>query len=78
LNTAGDDPVGAALVLQLAKQNSILTQYETNIGTINTNVVTTETTLTSIIDTMQAAREQIVSAGSVAITESDRLDKASA
>lgn len=78
LNTAGDDPVGAARVLQLAQQNSMLTQYETNIGTINTNVVTTETTLTSIIDTMQAAREQIVSAGSGAFTDSDRLAKASA
>ncbi|KPY32915.1 flagellar hook-associated protein 3 [Pseudomonas syringae] len=78
LNTAADDPVGAARVLQLAQQNSMLTQYETNIGTINTNAVTTETTLTSIIDTMQAAREQIVSAGSGAFTDSDRLAKASA
>ncbi|MCF5713199.1 flagellar hook-associated protein 3 [Pseudomonas tremae] len=78
LNTAGDDPVGAARVLQLAQQNSMLNQYEGNIGTINTNVVTTETTLSSIIDTMQAARDEIVSAANGAYTDSDRLAKAAA
>ncbi|MFH7518981.1 flagellin N-terminal helical domain-containing protein, partial [Pseudomonas syringae group genomosp. 7] len=64
LNTARDDPVGAARVLQLAQQNSMLTQYETNICTIITMVVTTDTTLSCIIETLQASREQIVSAGS--------------
>ncbi|PBQ16707.1 flagellar hook-associated protein 3 [Pseudomonas congelans] len=78
LNTASDDPVGASRVLQLTQQNSMLTQYEANIGTINTNVVNTETALTSIVDTMQAAREEIVSASNGALTDSDRLAKAAA
>ncbi|EPN16367.1 flagellar hook-associated protein FlgL, partial [Pseudomonas syringae pv. actinidiae ICMP 19070] len=76
LNTASDDPVGAARVLQLAQQNSMLTQYASNIGTINTNIVNSETALTSIVDTMQAAREVVVSAGNGAYTDSDRLAKA--
>lgn len=77
LNTASDDPVGAARVLQLAQQNSILTQYSENIGTINTSVVNTETALTSIIDTMQAAREELISASNGNNTDSERLAKAS-
>ncbi|KPW65925.1 flagellar hook-associated protein 3 [Pseudomonas amygdali] len=76
LNTASDDPVGAARVLQLAQQNSMLTQYASNIGTISTNIVNSETALTSIVDTMQTAREVIVSAGNGAYTDSDRLAKA--
>lgn len=76
LNTASDDPVGAARVLQLAQQNSMLTQYESNIGIINTSVVNSETALTSIVDTMQAAREVIVSSGNGAYTDADRLAKA--
>ncbi|KPW20671.1 Flagellar hook-associated protein FlgL [Pseudomonas cannabina pv. alisalensis] len=76
LNTASDDPVGASRVLQLAQQNSMLTQYAANIGTINTNVVSTETALTSIIDTMQSAREEIISASNGVNTDSERLTKA--
>jgi len=76
LNTASDDPIGAARVLQLAQQNSMLTQYESNIGTINTNVVNAETALTSIVDTIQAARELVVSAGNGAYTDADRTAKA--
>ncbi|MBA1230775.1 flagellar hook-associated protein 3 [Pseudomonas viridiflava] len=76
LNTASDDPVGAARVLQLAQQNSMLTQYESNIGIINTNTVNSETAMTSIVDTMQSARELIVSAGNGAYTDADRLAKA--
>ncbi|WP_259648136.1 flagellar hook-associated protein FlgL, partial [Pseudomonas syringae] len=78
LNTASDDPVGASRVLQLAQQNSMLTQYAANIGTINTNVVSTETALTSIIDTMQSAREEIISASNGVNTDSERLTKAQA
>ncbi|GFM49492.1 flagellar hook-associated protein FlgL [Pseudomonas cichorii] len=76
LNTASDDPVGAARVLQLAQQNSMLTQYSSNIGTINTNATNSETALTSIIDAMQTAQELIVKAGNGSYTDKDRISTA--
>ncbi|MFJ4145721.1 flagellar hook-associated protein 3 [Pseudomonas sp. NPDC089734] len=76
LNTASDDPVGAARVLQLSQQNSMLTQYASNIGTINTNTTNSETALTSIIDAMQTAQELIVKAGNGSYTDADRISTA--
>jgi flagellar hook-associated protein 3 FlgL len=76
LNTAGDDPVGAARVLQLQQMNTMLNQYTSNIGTINTSVVNTETAMTSISDAIQRAQELVLSAGNATYTDKDR--KASA
>jgi flagellar hook-associated protein 3 FlgL len=76
LNTASDDPVGAARVLQLQQQNSMLTQYKSNIGIINTNTVNTETALTSLVSSMQKARELIVAAGNGSYTDADRKSTA--
>jgi flagellar hook-associated protein 3 FlgL len=69
LNTAADDPVGAARVLQLAQQNSMLTQYKSNISTINTNVNNTETALKSIQDSILAARDLVLKAGNGSYTD---------
>lgn len=76
LNTAADDPVGAARVLQLAQQNSMLTQYASNIGTINTNITNAETALSSIRESMQAARELIVKVNNGSYTDKDRVSTA--
>ncbi|MEG5265752.1 flagellar hook-associated protein 3 [Pseudomonas sp. JDS28PS106] len=76
LNTAADNPIGAARVLQLSQQNSMLTQYASNITTINTNITNTETALRSISDSIQAARELIVKAGNGSYTDSDRISTA--
>lgn len=76
LNTASDDPVGAARVLQLAQQNSMLTQYKSNISTINTNITNAETALGSIQDAILAARDLIVKAGNGSYTDKDRVSTA--
>lgn len=76
LNTASDDPVGAARVLQLSQQNSMLTQYKSNINVINTNIANSETALTSIGSAIQAARELIIKAGNGSYTDSDRVSTA--
>ena len=73
LNTASDDPVGAARVLQLTQQNAMLTQYESNIATISTNVDNSETAMSNITGTMQLAREAIVKAGNGTYTDASRV-----
>ncbi|WP_341958986.1 flagellar hook-associated protein 3 [Pseudomonas sp. RC10] len=72
LNTAGDDPVGAARVLQLQQMGTMLNQYKSNIDNINTGVVQTETALTSIDSAIQRAQELVLSAGSSTFTDKDR------
>ncbi len=76
LNTASDDPVGAARVLQLSQQNSMLTQYKSNINVINTNIDNSETALSSIGLAIQSARELIIKAGNGSYTDSDRVSTA--
>lgn len=76
LNSAADDPVGAARVLQLAQQNSMLQQYSSNITAINTSVISTETALDSIQDSILAARDLIVKAGNGSYTDKDRISTA--
>lgn len=73
LNTASDNPVGAARVLQLAQQNAMLEQYANNITTINNNTANTETAMKGITDALQRASELVISSGNGAQTDSDRL-----
>jgi flagellar hook-associated protein 3 FlgL len=72
LNTAGDDPIGAARVLELQQQGSMLLQYKSNIENINTNVVQTETALTAITSAIQRAQELVLGAGNATFTDDDR------
>jgi flagellar hook-associated protein 3 FlgL len=76
LNTAGDDPVGAARVLQLQQMNSMLTQYKSNIDTVNTGVVNTETALNAITSAVQRAQELVLAAGNSTFTDKDRQSNA--
>ncbi|MCQ3033979.1 flagellar hook-associated protein 3 [Pseudomonas syringae] len=76
LNTASDDPVGAARVLELSQQNSMLTQYGANISTIGTNVTKSETALKSIQNSLQRASELIIAAGNGTYTDNDRKSAA--
>ncbi|QKF53829.1 flagellar hook-associated protein 3 [Pseudomonas graminis] len=72
LNTAGDDPVGAGRVLQLQQMGTMLNQYKSNIDTINTGVVQTETALTAVTSAIQRAQELVLAAGNATFTDKDR------
>ncbi|MFK3796082.1 MULTISPECIES: flagellar hook-associated protein 3 [unclassified Pseudomonas] len=72
LNTAGDDPVGAARVLQLQQQGTLLNQYKSNIDSINTSVVNSETALSAITQAIQRAQELTLGAASASFTDKDR------
>lgn len=76
LNTASDNPVGAARVLQLAQQNAMLEQYANNITIVNNNTANTETAMESIITALTRANELVISSGNGGQTDSDRLANA--
>ena len=72
IKTAGDDPVGAAKLLQLQQQSSMLTQYSTNMTTATNSLNNQESVLNSINNALQRAQELSVRAGDGSLTDADR------
>lgn len=70
--TAADDPVGAARLLQLEQQKSMLGQYSTNITALGTAQAQEESVLDSINDLLQKVSELAVRAGSASLNDDDR------
>ncbi|MBH1968472.1 MAG: flagellar hook-associated protein 3 [Pseudomonadales bacterium] len=72
IQTAGDDPVGAAKLLMLQQQKDMLGQYSTNIGSIKNTLANEESVLDSINTALQRARELTLSAGDGGKSDADR------
>ncbi|MCE6981274.1 flagellar hook-associated protein 3 [Pseudomonas frederiksbergensis] len=77
VNTAADDPVGAARLLQLGQQASMLDQYSANMTTIKGTLGQTEAVMTSIGNVLQRAKELALGAGNAGYTDADRQANAS-
>ncbi|WP_095148576.1 flagellar hook-associated protein 3 [Pseudomonas sp. Irchel s3a18] len=73
LETAGDDPVGAARLLQLEQQSALLGQYNTNITALKTAQAQEESVLDSINTVLQKVSELAVRAGSISLNDDDRM-----
>ncbi|AYG46032.1 flagellar hook-associated protein 3 [Pseudomonas sp. Leaf58] len=67
-----DDPVGAARLLQLEQQQSMLKQYASNTVNVRNALGTAESTLTSIGNVLQRVNELAISSGNGAFTDADR------
>ena len=72
IQTAADDPVGAARLLQLQQQKDMLAQYTTNMNSIKSSLANQESVLTSIDNAMQKAYELALQAGGGVISDADR------
>ncbi|WP_448723380.1 flagellar hook-associated protein 3 [Pseudomonas farris] len=77
VNTAADDPVGAARLLQLGQQASMLDQFSANMTTIKGTLGQTEAVMTSIGNVLQRAKELALGAGNAGYTDADRQANAS-
>ena len=64
IQTAADDPVGAARLLQLQQQKDMLGQYSTNMNSIKASLGAQEAVLDSINTALQKASELALGAGS--------------
>ena len=72
VETAGDDPVGAARLLQLGQQSALLSQYNTNITALKTAQAQEESVLDTINTVLQKISELAVRSGSVSLNDADR------
>ncbi|KAF0863576.1 flagellar hook-associated protein 3 [Pseudomonas sp. LD120] len=72
VKTAADDPVGAARLLQLGQQASLLDQYKANSNSIKASLGQAESVMTSINNVLDRAKQLAVGAGSAGYTDADR------
>jgi flagellar hook-associated protein 3 FlgL len=72
IKTAADDPVGAAKLLQLQQQSSMLNQYNGNITNVNNALGQSESVLDGINTALQRAQELTVQAGNGGLSDNDR------
>ena len=72
IQTPADDPVGAARLLQLEEQQSLLEQYRNNLTDATNALTQEESILTTMITISQRARELTVQAGNGAYGDHDR------
>ncbi|WP_347904725.1 flagellar hook-associated protein 3 [Pseudomonas purpurea] len=77
VNTAADDPVGAARLLQLGQQSAMLDQYAANTTTLKGTLGQAESVMTSITNVLQRAKELALGAGNAGYTDNDRKANAS-
>ncbi|MCU1752484.1 flagellar hook-associated protein 3 [Pseudomonas sp. 6D_7.1_Bac1] len=72
VNTAADDPIGAARLLQLGQQSSMLDQYAGNISNLKGSYSQSETALSAIGTALQRAKELTLAASNGTQTDADR------
>lgn len=72
IQTAGDDPVGAARLLLLQQQSALLGQYDSNMTTVNNALLQEESVLSTVNDALQRASELAIQAGNGGLSDADR------
>lgn len=77
IQSAGDDPVGAAQLLMLQQQKAMLGQYSTNMGSIKSSLSNQESVLESLNTAIQRGRELALQAGNGGYSDADRKSIAS-
>lgn len=77
IQSAADDPVGAAKLLLLQQQQAMLGQYSGNMSTLKNSLTNEESVLDSVNTALQRARELALQAGNGGISDADRKSIAS-
>ncbi|VVP43079.1 hypothetical protein PS862_04988 [Pseudomonas fluorescens] len=72
IQSAGDDPVGAAQLLMLQQQQALLGQYSGNMASIKSSLANQESVLDSVNTALQRARELALQAGNGGYSDTDR------
>ncbi|MCJ0974419.1 flagellar hook-associated protein FlgL [Pseudomonas sp. PS1] len=70
--TPADDPVASVRLLQLEQQQSVLSQYDSNLTAAKNSLTQEEVTLNSVNTVLQRVRELAVQAGNGALDPQDR------
>ncbi|MGA7817311.1 flagellar hook-associated protein FlgL [Caballeronia sp.] len=74
LQTAGDNPIGAAQAVQLTAQSATLAQYATNQASATTSLGLEDSTMKGVVSTIQAIQTAVTSAGDGSLSDANRAD----
>jgi len=72
VQTAADDPVAAAQIVQLSQQQAQLTQYGSNLQSAQTRLTLEESSLSTATANLQSIRDLAVQAGDPTLNDSNR------
>jgi flagellar hook-associated protein 3 FlgL len=72
LQTASDDPLGAAQAVQLTIKTAAFSQYATNQSTALSSLQQEDTTLSSVSSVLQSIQTQLVRAGDASLNDANR------
>jgi flagellar hook-associated protein 3 FlgL len=72
LTTPSDNPLGAAQAVQVSMQGATLSQYATNQSSGLANLQAEDSTLSSVINTLQSVHTQLLSAGNATLNDTNR------
>jgi flagellar hook-associated protein 3 FlgL len=76
IQTASDDPLGAAQAVQLSSQSATLAQYSTNQSAALTSLQQEDSTLTSVGNVVQSIQTLVNRAGNASFNDTDRASMA--
>ena len=71
-NSAGDNPLAAEQAVSVAAASAVNSQYTANQGQAQSHLSLAESTLASVENVLQSARQSLVQAGSGSLNSSDR------
>jgi flagellar hook-associated protein 3 FlgL len=74
LQSAGDNPIGAAQAVQLTAQSATLAQYGANQASATTSLGLEDSTMGSVVTTMQQIQTLVTSAGNGSLTDTNRAN----
>ncbi|CAB3805207.1 flagellar hook-associated protein FlgL [Paraburkholderia fynbosensis] len=72
LNTAADNPLGAAQAVQLSSTATALSQYTTNQSAALSSLQAEDSTLSGVLSTLQSVNTQVLRAGDGGLNDSNR------
>jgi len=72
INKPSDDPAGAAQMVQIQNASSQVDSYQQSIGSINTQLSTADSTLSSVVTVLQRALSLGVQGANGTLSDSDR------
>ena len=72
LTKLSDDPMASIKLLNLERENSAISQYQSNIGNLKTTLSSQETHLDSINESLKSVRDLVVWGANGTLTDDDR------
>jgi len=73
VNSPADDPISSSRLLNLRQEERIVEQYQENVNIANSNIATTETAISNVINRLIRAKELAIQSANGTLASGDRF-----